>query len=119
MHTVKIVLGIGLILFVGMAAMQIGEAEVANLDLREDLHDIASQAGVRIGMISAMSDEELAADIIRKAQEHGIQLAPDAITVRRESAGKDAQVRLAADYTVPVKLMFFSFSLHFAPSSDK
>jgi hypothetical protein len=119
MRTVKIVLGIGLILFVGMAAMQIGEAEVANLDLREDLHDIASQAGVRIGMISAMSDEELAAAVIRKAHEHRIQLTPDAVTVRRESAGGDTRIHLAADYTVPVKLMFFSLSLHFAPSSDK
>jgi hypothetical protein len=119
MRTFRIVLLVGLILFAGIAAVQIGEAEVANLNLREDLHDLATQAGVRTGVIAPMSDEELAAAVIRKAREHGIELAQDAVTVRRENVGGDTQIHLAADYTVPVRLMLFRLSLRFAPSSDK
>ncbi|MGA2743145.1 MAG: hypothetical protein ABSE44_00495 [Candidatus Sulfotelmatobacter sp.] len=33
--------------------------------------------------------------------------------------GEKSILYVAADYTVPVNLVFYSFNLHFTPSSDK
>jgi hypothetical protein len=119
MRTLKIVLGIAILALAGMASVQIGKLEIANLNLREELHDMASLAGVRTGVIAPMSDEELTAEIIRRAQGHGIDLTPDEITVQREGEGALTMLHLSADYTRPVKLVLFSFHLHFTTSSDK
>ena len=44
--------------------------------------------------------------------------ASDKSTVRRTDSGETSSLYLAADYTAPVNLAFFSFNLHFTPSSD-
>lgn len=119
MRMIKIVFGIALLVLAGMAAVQIGESEFANVSLREDLHDMASMASMRIGVIAPPSDEQLTDQVIRRAQGYGIDLSSDEVTVRREGEGERTQLHLAADYTMPVKLVIFSFNLHFRPSSDK
>lgn len=57
--------------------------------------------------------------MIRKAKEHGVDLEPGQVTVRRTTSGESSTLYLAADYTAHVNLAIFSFSLHFTPSSDK
>jgi len=99
---------------------QIGSSEVANLNFQEDIRDVASQAGARVGVVvPPSSDEVVIQTIIRKAKEHGIELRADQVTVRRTQLGEDSILHLSADYTVPVKLFFVSLSLHFAPASER
>lgn len=57
--------------------------------------------------------------VIRKAREHGIELRPDQITVRRVGEEPRSTFYLAADYDSRVNLLLFSLSLHFTPSSQK
>jgi len=115
----KIVLGIAVLVLVMMVGWQIASWELANLNLQEEMRDMASQAGVRIGFVVPSSDEDLRGAIIRKAKAHGIDLEPAQVTVRRTTSGQTSTLHLAADYTVPVNLAIFSFRLHFTPSSDK
>jgi hypothetical protein len=100
---------------------QIGSWELADMNLQEEMHDLASQAGIHVGFVPPpSSDEDVSRAIIRRAKEHGIELNPTQVTVRRTNPGeKTSTLYLAADYTVPVNLAFFSFNLHFTPSSDK
>jgi hypothetical protein len=120
MRRIKIILGVAVLILAVLASWQIGACELANMNLQEDLRDMASQAGTHIGFVPPSSDEDVSRAIIRKAKEHGIELKAAEVTVRRTNAGeKTSTLYLAADYTVPVNLAFFSFSLHFTPSSDK
>jgi hypothetical protein len=68
--------------------------------------------------------------VLASAKEHGIELAPDQVTVRETLiAGKFAadgnlespgvlDISLAADYQAPVKLIGTAFSIHFAPAAS-
>jgi hypothetical protein len=119
MRRLKIVVSIAIIVLLGMAAWQIGSWELANVTLQEDMRDMAALAGTRIGFKAPDSDEEVTQILIRKAKDHGIDLQPNQITVRHTTTGQISTLYLAADYTVPVNLLFFSFWLHFTPASNK
>jgi hypothetical protein len=119
MRSVKIILLLAVVLLLGSAAWQFGAWKVANMNLQEEMRDMASQAGSHIGVVTPLSDDELARSIILKAKDHGIELQPDQITVRRTSAGERSTLYIAADYTVDVNLLFFSFNLHFTPTSER
>jgi hypothetical protein len=119
MRRIAIIPGIAVLVLTALAGWRIGSCELANMNFQDDLHDLASQVGTHIGFAAPTSDEEMALSVIRKAKERGIDLQPTQVTVRRTSSGETSTLYLAADYTVPVNLAFFSFNLHFAPSSDK
>jgi hypothetical protein len=119
MRLLKIILGLAVLVLVTMAGWQIGSWEVANMNLQEEIRDMASQAGTHLGIVVPKSDDDVRGEVVRKAKEHGIELLPDQVTVRRTNPGEKSILYVAADYTVPVNLVFYSFNLHFTPSSDK
>lgn len=119
MRSVKIILLMAVVLLLGSAAWQFGASKVANMNLQEEMRDMASQAGSHIGVVTPLSDDELTRSIILKAKDQGIELQPDQVTVRRTSAGQSSTLYIAADYTVPVNLLLFSFSLRFTPTSER
>jgi hypothetical protein len=119
MRKAKIILGfvvLGLVVIVGW---QIASCELANLELRSDLRDLAAQAGTRIGLNAPSTDEDLRNAVIRKAEHYEIQLQPEQVTVQRTGTGATSTVYLAADYKARVNLLGYSFSLHFNPSSTR
>jgi len=117
MRRVKFVLGLAVLVFVSIAGWQIGACEVANIRLRDDMQDMASQSGVRIGLTSARSDDDLRNAVLNKARQYDIELAPEQVTVQRTGSSVTGTISLAADYTVPIHLPGFSFTLHFTPES--
>jgi hypothetical protein len=119
MGRMKIIFGLAVVAVAGCAVWQIAAWEIANTNLQDDLRDMGAQAGTHIGVVAPNSDEEMNRAVIRKAKEHGVELSPAQITVRRMGSGERTTFYLAADYTVPVSLGLFSFHLHFTPSSDK
>jgi hypothetical protein len=119
MRLFKIILGLAVLAPVVTAGWQIGSWEVANMNLQEDIRDMASQAGTHLGIVVPKSDEDVRGDVVRKAKELGIELRSDQVTVRRTNPGEKSILYVAADYTVPVNMVLFSFNLHFTPSSDK
>jgi hypothetical protein len=81
----KVTISIGIAVFVVMviAGWQIGSCELANMELQDDMQDLASQAGAHIGFVEPRSDADLRRAIMRKAQEHDIELDPGQVRVQR------------------------------------
>ncbi|HET9742666.1 MAG TPA: hypothetical protein VFQ00_07950 [Terriglobales bacterium] len=107
------------LVFIWRTGWQIAAAELANVELHEDMKDIAAHAGDRIGLVNPRSDEEYRDRVVLKAKGYDIDLDPDHVRVERTGEGVATQIYLAADYDVPIHVSRFSFSLHFSPSTAK
>jgi hypothetical protein len=113
MGTVKAFIGI--LVFVGLvyAGFQVVPPELSNYAFNDDLKEIAMMGGAS----PHTSDEELVNEVIKKAQDHNIELTPEQVSVQHIGTPGARAVYLAADYTVPVSLPGYSFTFHFTPSS--
>ena len=116
-RAVKSVLGLAVLVWASIAGWQIGACELADIRLRDDMQDLASQSGVRIGLTTAKSDDDFRNAVLGKAKQYDIELAPDQVTVERTGSGVTGTISIGADYTVPIHLPGFSFRLHFTPAS--
>jgi hypothetical protein len=101
-----------------IAVWQLGACMLANVELRDDMQDMSSQLGSRIGLTPAASDEDLRQAIFRHAQKYGIDLDSNQITVRR-SGPEEKDLYLAVDYTRLVRVPGMTFTLHFTPHAEK
>jgi hypothetical protein len=117
MKKFKIILGLAAFYFLFNAAWQVGACELANIELKDDLQDISTQLGVRLGASDTLSDDDLREMVLRKAEKYSIALSPAHVIVMRDGYGKDANIYLEADYSVPIYLPRFTFSMYFNPSS--
>ena len=113
MGTVKAIVGILAIIFVVYAAFQIAPPELNNYSFQDDLRTVALTGGANF----KMSDEDLRTTVLQRAQEHQIVLTPEQVQVQRINTPGAPSVYVAVDYSVPVSLPGYSFSLHFTPSS--
>ena len=113
----KLIIGAAVAAVALMGAGQMGLAEWTNLQFQDDLRDISSGLGARVGWNGPHSDEDLRELILRKADERGIELDPRQVTVSHPPSAD--MVYLAAEYDVAIHLPWYSFTLHFAPSSEK
>jgi hypothetical protein len=117
MRTLKFALGLAVLALVAIAGWQIGASEVANIRLRDDMQDLASQSGVRIGLTNARSDDDFRNAVLGKARQYDIDLAPDQVRVKRTGSSVTGTLSIGADYTVPIHLPGFSFTIHLTPES--
>ncbi|SRR6266496_4813108 len=113
MGTVKALVGFLVIVAMIYAGFQIIPPELTNYSFQDDLHNIAMVGGAN----PHQTDQDLIDSIMKKALEHQIALAPEQITVQRIGTPGAPAVYVAADYSVPVTLPGYSFTLHFTPSS--
>lgn len=117
---IKVLLCLAVLALIVATAWQIGGAEIAYLNFREELRDVAAQAGTHVGYQNPMNEDQVKQLLIQKAGDHGITLAPEQITVERLQTRPDLSIwYLAADYTVPVNLGFTTIQLHFTPASER
>ena len=117
MRRLKMVAGLSVAIFALNLGWQVGASEVASLELREDLKDLSSQVGARIGMLTNKTDEDFRKEVLSRAKRYNIQLTPDEVTVLRRGEGFQASMYLAAAYSVPVEAPGISFHLYFHPES--
>ena len=113
MGTVKALFGF--LVFVGLiyCGFQIIPPELSNYSFQDDLHQIAMVGGAN----PHETDQEIIDSIVKKASDHQITLAPEQITVQRIGTPGAPAVYVAAEYSVPITLPGYSFTLHFTPSS--
>lgn len=114
-----IIVAVGVLVWIFSAAWQVGAAELANVELRDDMRDMVSQLGARIGFSPAKSDEDFRNAVVQKAQKYGIELAPGQVTVERIVSGDKTDIYLAADYRASIHVIGFSRTLHFKPESGE
>lgn len=113
MGTVKALIGLLVIIAVIYCAFQIIPPELTNYSFQDDLRTIAMTGGAN----PHQTDQELIDAIMKKAQEHQITLAAEQVTVQRIGSPGAPAVYVAAEYSVPISLPGYSFTLHFNPSS--
>jgi hypothetical protein len=113
MGTVKAIVGFLVIVGAIYAAFQILPPELSNYSFQDDLRTVAMTGGAN----PHQTDQDLTDAVIKKALDHQITLAPENVTVQRIGTPGAPAVYVAADYSVPVSLPGYSFSLHFTPSS--
>lgn len=113
MGTIKAIIGFLVIVAMIYAGDQIAPPELSNYAFNDDLHEIAMMGGAN----PKTTDEDLINQVMRKAQDHSIPLSREQVTVQRIGTPGALAVYLSADYTVPVNLPGYSFTLHFTPSS--
>ena len=113
MGTVKALLGFLVIIACVYAGFQIVPPELTNYSFQDDLRTVALMGVSNVHT----TDQELVEAVIKKAREHEITLAPENVTVQRIGTPGSLAVFLTADYSVPVSLPGYSFTLHFTPTS--
>jgi hypothetical protein len=113
MGTVKALIGFLVIIGCAYCGFQIAPPLLANYSFQDDLRNVAMVGGSN----PHTTDQELVDQIIKKALDHQITLAPEAVTVQRIGTPGSPAVYVAADYSVPVTLPGYSFVMHFTPSS--
>jgi hypothetical protein len=111
---ISVLIGLAFLVSTGW---QFAGCELANYELRDDLRDIGSLLGTRVGMTDVKSDEDLRQAVIRKAAEHNIVLEPQQVTVERSGTSEAPAIYISADYTVRVDLPGKTFLLHFTPTN--
>jgi hypothetical protein len=113
MGTVKAIVGFLLVIAVVYAGFQIAPVEMTNYSFQDDLKNIAMVSGAN----PHQTDQELIDQVMKKAKEHQIPLAPEQVTVQRIGTPGAPAVYVAVDYSVPVSLPGYDFNMHFTPSS--
>jgi hypothetical protein len=113
MGTVKAIGGFLVIIACVYAGFQIVPPELSNYSFQDDIRNVAMMGGSN----PHTSDQELIEQVVKKARDHEITLAPESVTVQRIGTPGSPAVYVAAEYSVPVSLPGYSFTLHFTPSS--
>lgn len=113
MGTIKAIFGVLAIAAVFYAVYQVVPPELSYYAFNDDLKDIAMMAGAN----PRTTDQDLVNEVLQKAQDHQIPLTPEQITVQHFGTPGARAVYVGAEYTVPVNLPGYSFTLHFTPSS--
>ena len=106
-------------LFAGSIGWQVASAEIKNTELRDEMHDVASQLGTRIGFSAPKSDEDYSNEIVRRAGKIGIDLASEQVRVERRGSSDAPTMILTAQYTVNIGVPGVAFALHFSPTSSR
>lgn len=119
MKRIKTLALLAVLAFAGLGGWKVGLCEFDNMQLQADMLDLASGVGSYSSYSTPRSDEDFRQAVIRKALEHDIQLQPAQVMVRRSTSGTTSTMYLAATYTEPVNLPYYSFELHFHPTSEK
>jgi len=114
---VKIIVGLAVFLLFVSTGWQIACCELANYELKDDLKDVASLGGARIGLAAEESDDQLREAVIRKAAAHDIVLEPEQITVSRSGTGEEQTVFLAARYRAAVWMPGVQLVIHLTATS--
>jgi len=117
----RTVLIVGLAVFVMAVAIgwQFAGAYIGNVELHEDVRDVASQNSVNIGLNPPRSNQEIRVELIRAAAEHGVQIGLDQIALKKYTDASTHRVwyDVTVDYNVPINLLVYSYQLHFVQSN--
>jgi len=113
MGTAKALIGFLAIIAVIYAGFQIIPPELSNYSFTDDLRNIAMMGGAN----PRQTDQDLIEAVIKKGQEHQLTLTAEQVSVQRIGTPGAPAVYVAVDYSVPVSLPGYSFTLHFTPSS--
>ena len=113
MGAIKALVGFLVVVAAIYAGFQIIPPELSNYSFQDDLRNIAMMGGAN----PRTTDQEILDSVIKKAGEHQIALKPEQVTVQHIGTPGAPAVYVGVDYSVPVSLPGYDFTMHFTPSS--
>jgi hypothetical protein len=113
MGTIKLIIGFVAIVAAIIACVQVVPPEMTNISFQDDLKEVAVLGGSN----QFKTDDDLRLAVLNKAKARSIALTPEQVTIQRMGQPGLSGVYVAVDYSVPVSLPGYSFSLHFTPNS--
>lgn len=113
---IGVLFALGVAVFAGF---QMGSVYLANAELQEDLKDLSSLTGTRIGLVDPRSPDQIRDQVIAHAAGHGIHLAPEQVNVERDGEGKDGTIYLSTAYDAPVNLFGITWTMHFTAAGPR
>ena len=113
MATMRLVLGLAVIVVVGLVAIKLVPPFFSNYELEDAIKNDALQA-----TYSTRSDEDIRDIVIKHARNYDIALTPKQVHISRTGGYGNGTLTIEADYSVPVDFPGYSTSLEFHPSSQ-
>jgi hypothetical protein len=113
MGIVKACLGLLVFVAVVVSMFQVVPPIMSNYSFNDDLKTVALMDGAN----PAKTDEDIRADVLKKAKDHELPLEGKQITVTRLNSPGIASVYVVANYAVTINLPGYTFDLHFNPDS--
>ena len=115
--TIKIIIGLALFALIASMVWQAAVCEIANYELKDELKDVASMGGSRIGLARPGSDEDLREAVIRRAADHDIELEPEQIEIERSGTKEAPVVFLTAKYQARIWMPGLALVVHYTATS--
>ena len=115
---IKFILGFVVVAAAIFVGWQFGSCDLANYELQDDMKDLSTQLGAKIGLAQASSESDIQQQVISKADKYGIQLAAHQVQVDRYGPPEAPEIHIRAEYDALVNLQVYSFNLHFAPEAS-
>jgi hypothetical protein len=112
MSTLKLVLGLAVIVGVAYVCWMLIPPYFANYQFEDEIKNTAIN-----GTYSTKSEEEIQNVLLKKAQELEIPLTKNQIKISREGSAFTGSMTIDCDYTVHVDLPGYPLDLHFHPST--
>ena len=106
MNRIKALLGFVIVIAVVYVCYVVGPPYFNNYQFQDDLN-----TEVRFMQNANKSDEDIKAEVVKKAIDDGIQLSPQQVHINR--IGKS--ITVAVDYTVHIDMPGYSSDLQFHP----
>lgn len=113
MGTIKALAGFLAIILVVVACFEVAPPMMANYSFQDDLRNVALMDGANF----QKTDEDVRTDVMRKVRDQNLPITPKQITVQRINTPGMSAIYVAADYTVTVSLLGYTYDMHFNPTS--
>jgi len=112
MATLKLILGVGIFVAMGLVGLKIIPPYFSNYEFEDSLKTEALQA-----TYSTRSEEDVRDAVIKHARNFDIALTPKQVHVSRVGGFGQGTLAIDAEYSVPIELPGYSTTLEFHPSS--
>jgi hypothetical protein len=112
MATLKLVLGVAVLVALAVAGFKIVPPFFSNFELEDSIKTEAVQS-----TYSTRTEDDIRDTVIKQARNYDIALTPKQVHVSRMGGFGNGSLTIEADYSVPLELPGYSTTLDFHPSS--
>ncbi len=112
MATLKLILGLGVIVAVVFVGMKTIPVFFSNYQFEDFIKEEALHSSY-----STRSEDDIRATVIKHAQDFDISLTPAQVHVSRTGINGNGTLTIEADYSAPIDLPGYSTTVEFHPSS--
>jgi hypothetical protein len=113
MATIKLLLGIGIIVGVAFLGLKFLPPYFSNYEFEDFIKEEALHS-----TYSTRSEDDIREAVIKHARDFDIDLAPKQVKVSRSGINGNGSLSIEADYSVAVNMPGYSTTLEFHPSSN-